>query len=327
MGKNIVAFAEAREGKFRGVAFEAVHAAGRFAADLGGKAVACAASAGLTDAPGILAGYGASGVVSLGGDCLQKYSMEAYSAAIAETAAEANASYVFMPASISGKELAAAVAMRMNAPLLADVIEIKTENGGLIARRPMYAGKVLSWVRPVSEPAVVSLRPKMFPAGATSGAKGAVSEKKPSMDSSHIRAVLKELLKTGGGKIDLTEADIIVSGGRGMKGPENFKMLESLADFLGGAVGASRSAVDAGWRPHSDQVGQTGKTVSPTLYFAIGISGAIQHMAGMGSSKVIVAVNKDPEAPICKVADYVIIGDLFEVVPAMIEEIRKIRAE
>ncbi len=326
MGRNVLAFAETREGRFRNVAFEAVHAAKEFAKALGGKAVACAPSGGLREAPGILAGYGADAVVSIGGAGLEKYSLEGYAASVADLAKECSAAYVFVPASIVGKELAAAIAAKLNAALIADVTEIKVENGLLQAKRPMFAGKVLAWVRPKAEPAVISLRPKMFQAGASSGASVAAEQKKPVVDGSHIRAVLKELLKTGAGKIDLTEADIIVSGGRGMKGPENYKMLEELADFLGGAVGASRSAVDAGWRPHSDQVGQTGKTVSPTVYFAIGISGAIQHMAGMGSSKVIVAVNKDPEAPMCKVADYCIVGDLFEVVPVMIEEIKKIRS-
>jgi electron transfer flavoprotein alpha subunit len=326
MAKNILAWAETREGKFRSVAFEAVRAAADTAGRLGGQAVACVVGAGLTDAPGVLGAYGAEKVVNLGGEGLNVYSLEGYASAVAETAKSTGAAYVFLPASIVGKEMAGAVAAHLDAPLLADVVALEVEGDAVRARRPMFAGKAYAWVKAAAEPAVVSLRPKLFSAGEPGGGEAPVEEAAPPVDREHIRAVLEELLKSEGGAIDLTEADIIVSGGRGMKGPENYGMLEELAGLLGGAVGASRSAVDAGWRPHSNQVGQTGKTVSPTLYIAAGISGAIQHLAGMGSSKVIVAVNKDPEAPICKVADYCIVGDLFKVVPVMIEEVKKLQS-
>jgi electron transfer flavoprotein alpha subunit len=325
MGKNIVAFAETREGKFRSVAYEAVRAAKTYADALGGQAVACVVGAGLSDDAAVLGSYGADKIVSLTGDGLSSYSLEGYSAALVEAAKENEAAYLFLSASAMGRELAPSVAVKLGAGLLSDVVEIKAEGDALQASRPIFAGKVNAWVKALGDPVVLTLRPKLFACGDPGEGAAAVEEKAPAVDRDKIRAVLKELLRTEGGKIDLTEADVIVSGGRGMKGPENFKMLEDLAEVLGGTVGASRSAVDAGWREHADQVGQTGKTVSPTIYFAFGISGAIQHLAGMGSSKVIVAVNKDPEAPICKVADYCIVGDLFEVAPVMMEEMKKLK--
>jgi electron transfer flavoprotein alpha subunit len=190
--------------------------------------------------------------------------------------------------------------------------------------RPVYAGKALASVKAASTPVVVAVRPKAFAAGEPDASAPAPAvESRDIAPAAPVDAVRTAFEERGGGRVDLTEADVIVSGGRGMKGPENFKILEDLAAILGAAVGASRSVIDAGWRPHADQVGQTGKTVSPGLYIACGISGAIQHLAGMGSSKVIVAVNKDPEAPIFKVADYGVVGDLFKVVPCLAMAIKK----
>ena len=190
----------------------------------------------------------------------------------------------------------------------------------------MYAGKAYAMVEAANDPQVISVRPNSFAVAETAGA-GAVEKVAVSLDASKIKVVVKSLELAQSDEPDQTEAEIIVSGGRGMKGPENFKMLEDLAKLFGptATTGASRAAVDAGWRGHSYQVGQTGKTVSPNLYIACGISGAIQHMAGMGTSKVIVAINKDAEAPIFTKADYGVVDDLFNVVPALIEEIKKIK--
>ena len=199
---------------------------------------------------------------------------------------------------------------------------MEVKDGELIATRPVYAGKALIDVKVNGDKKIFTIRPNTFTLGEGSDATAEVTVKEVSDVNLSVKVTE---LKQSSGKLDVAEASIIVSGGRGMGGPENYAMLEELADLLGGAVGASRAAVDAGWRPHSDQVGQTGKTVSPNLYIAVGISGAIQHLAGMRTSKYIVAINKDPEAPIFQIADYGITGDLFEVVPALIEEVKKVK--
>ncbi|MGC8811889.1 MAG: electron transfer flavoprotein subunit alpha/FixB family protein, partial [bacterium] len=203
------------------------------------------------------------------------------------------------------------------------------EEGLLLAKRPVYAGKAyIEVVCPNSRPQMASVRPNVLPmVPPESGKKGEVIKVEAKVDSSSLRTAIVEVVKTAGAKVDLTEAEIIVSGGRGMKGAENFKILEELADVLHATVGASRAAVDSGWRDHADQVGQTGKVVTPNLYIACGISGAIQHLAGMGSSKVIVAINKDPDAPIFQKADYGIVEDLFKVVPLLTEEFKKLLSE
>jgi len=206
-----------------------------------------------------------------------------------------------------------------------DCTGLELDGGTLRAIRPVYAGKAIQTLKIGAAPFVASLRPNVFPPLAPSGGGSAdVEPLDTSEEQAAVKTVVKQVKPREGGKIELTEADVIVSGGRGMKDPSNFHLVEELAEALGAAVGASRAVVDAGWRPHAEQVGQTGKTVSPGLYFACGISGAIQHLAGMSTSKCIVAVNKDPEAPIFKVADYGIVGDALEVLPALTEEIRKL---
>jgi electron transfer flavoprotein alpha subunit len=221
-----------------------------------------------------------------------------------------------------GRDLAPRVAAALGVGALADVVALEKDGDQLVARRPVYSGKAFATVDSAgTKPQVISLRPNVFSQEEVGGTAEVVT-----LDglTPTIRAKVKELVDTGGGELDVAEADIIVSGGRGLKGPENFALIRELADALGGAVGASRAAVDAGWIPHKHQVGQTGKVVSPSLYVACGISGAIQHLAGMSSSKVIVAINKDPDAPIFKIADYGVVGDLFDVIPPMVEEVEKL---
>jgi electron transfer flavoprotein alpha subunit len=202
------------------------------------------------------------------------------------------------------------------------------DDGRLECVRPIYAGKAFARVRFTGSPAMATLRPNVFTLGSADTTRDApVVEFAPRIAPDAVRAQAAGTASSGGQSVELTEADVIVSGGRGLKGPENFPLIQELADVLGGAMGASRAAVDAGWVDHQHQVGQTGKTVSPTLYIACGISGAIQHLAGMSSSKYIVAINKDPEAPLFKVADYGIVGDLFAVVPALTREIKKIKSQ
>jgi electron transfer flavoprotein alpha subunit len=209
----------------------------------------------------------------------------------------------------------------LDAGLAMDCVSVRAVDGKIIATRPLYGGKILAEIQVLSVPALVCLRPNVIPVLKKAGRGGIERVSvEPPRPSTEILETIREQ-----GKMELTEADVVVSGGRGMGGPD-FSVLEELARALSGAVGASRAAVDEGWRPHSDQVGQTGKVVSPKLYIACGISGAVQHMAGMSGSRCVVAVNKDPDAPIFSRADYGIVGDLFEVVPVLTEALRKLAA-
>jgi electron transfer flavoprotein alpha subunit len=259
---------------------------------------------------------------------LEHYSSERYASVLAGLIEKINPSILLFGASAMGKDLAPKIAARTNAPFAGDCVSIAFDpDKNLIVTRPMYAGKVQAELNlGAGGLRILTLRPNAFPPFAGGNGKKPKSEKLPfSPVSSDLIVKLKETVVAVSSKVELTEAQIIVSGGRGLKGPENFKIIEALADVLGAAVGASRAAVDAGWKPHAYQVGLTGKTVSPMLYIACGISGAIQHQAGMSSSKCIVAINKDPNAPIFKIADYGIVGDLFEIVPLLTREFKKIK--
>jgi electron transfer flavoprotein alpha subunit len=259
--------------------------------------------------------YGADAVLKVEAPSLAAYSSDGYAQAIADAVKAKGATVLLAAATAAGKDVLPRAAARLEAGYAADVTALAMEGGRLTCTRPVYAGKAFAATTFQSPIQAASTRPNIFPLAQCPKA-GAV-EALPAPEGGFL-AVVKEILAKGGGKQDLTEADIVVSGGRGMKEGANFAMLEELAQALGGVVGASRAAVDAGWGiPHSMQVGQTGKVVSPTLYIACGISGAIQHVAGMSGSKVIVAINKDPEAPIFKLATYGIVGDLFEVVPEL----------
>ncbi|MEO0255392.1 MAG: electron transfer flavoprotein subunit alpha/FixB family protein [candidate division WOR-3 bacterium] len=229
---------------------------------------------------------------------------------------------LIFPASNTGRIIAAGISALLDLPLIQDIVEVKKENGNLIFKRPVLAGKAFVWEKVIGEKFVISVRPNV--AQISENPKTGRFEKVITNAEEKIKIV--EIKEKQEEEIDVAEAEIIVSGGRGVGGPEGFKPLKELAKVLGAAVGASRAAVDAGWIDHSHQVGQTGKTVSPNLYIACGISGALQHLAGMRTSKVIVAINKDPNAPIFQIADYGIIGDLFEIVPALTEEIKKIKS-
>lgn len=325
MTKRVLTFAEQREGKFKKSAFEAVRTGRKIADEI--KAEFLTLVIGNENAVKIapeLGGYGAEKVIVVQDDRLASYSLTAYSKVIAEVVDKYDVGYIFMSATAMGKELAPRVAGKIDAGFALDCTDLKVENGEVIATRPVYAGKAFIRVKVNSERKIYTLRPNVFSAGESDGKPAEVKKFEVNLTDDDFSVVAFETVASTKGKLDVTEADIVVSGGRGLKAPENFKMIEELAEILGGAVGASRAVVDAGWRPHDEQVGQTGKTVSPKLYIAIGISGAIQHLAGMSSSKVIVAINKDKDAPIFQVADYGIAGDLFEVVPALIEELKKV---
>jgi electron transfer flavoprotein alpha subunit len=322
MAKNILVFAEQKQGQFRKAAFEAVSEGKRLAEALGTQAVALAVGKGVTDIAKTLGKYGADRVLVADADIFEYYDPESFARVVANAAKEVDPQIILFTASSMGRDLAPNVAAKLETGMASDVVKLEVVDGKLQALRPVYAGKARITIEFAKEPNVVTLRPKLFEATET-GSEVEPETLSPGVEPDDLRAAVKELIATAGAKIDLTEADVIVSGGRGMKSPENYPILEKLAELLGGTVGASRAAVDADWRPHSDQVGQTGKTVSPTLYIACGISGAIQHLAGMSSSKCIVAINKDADAPIFQVADYGIVGDLFEVVPVLTEEIEK----
>jgi len=312
---KILVFAEQRAGALRKIAFENVALAKQLGVDFE-CAVIGSTVENIADE---LGKYGAGKVVFYKNDALQMYSPDGYATILAKAMDEQGADVLLMGATSMGKDLGPRVATKINGAMATDCVHVEKDGDDLKIVRPMYAGKVQATIRLTSAKKVVTVRPNVYSA-AENPSTASVNEVSSDVD---FKTVVSEIIAGAKGKLDVTEADIVVSGGRGMKGPENWPMLEELAGLLGAANGASRAAVDAGWRPHDEQVGQTGKTVSPSLYIAIGISGAIQHLAGMSSSKYIVAVNKDPEAPIFKMADYGIVADLFDVVPRMIEELKK----
>ncbi len=264
--------------------------------------------------------YGLSNIINIKSDALSQYSSQAAGKAVASLAKEIGADVLLFSANATGKELAPRVAGELGAGYVSDCVGIAHESGDILAKKPVYAGKAQVTVKVKSGVKVFSLRPNVFTAK-ENPVEATVTDKDVILDAPKVRVT--NVIKNEG-KLDVLEADIVVSGGRGLKAPENFELVENLAKKLGAAVGASRAVVDAGWRPHSEQVGQTGKTVSPTLYVACGISGAVQHLAGMSSSKIIFAINKDKDAPIFKVADYGLVGDVFDILPKLTEKVAEI---
>lgn len=316
---GILVFVEQRNGEIRTASLQAVSEARRLEA---GSVSAVLPGSGIAGSAAGLGAYGAEKVYVADDPNLALYSSEGYAEVVAKAVELAQPSAVFFAGTAMGRDLAPRLAARLGVGALADVVDITMDGDTFVATRPVYSGKAVATVDTAGKvPQVLSLRPNVFAAEEVGGSAEVVNLDGLSLS---IRAVVKELVDTGGGELDVAEADIIVSGGRGIKGPENFALIRELADAVGGAVGASRAVVDAGWIEHKHQVGQTGKVVSPTLYVAAGISGAIQHLAGMSSSKVIVAINKDPDAPIFKVADYGIVGDLFDVIPPMVAAVKEL---
>jgi electron transfer flavoprotein alpha subunit len=312
---SILTFAEQREGKLRRAALEAVSEAKRLAGSLGATVSAVVIGPGGERVADELASYGADRVIVFADAGFSSYATESYARALAQAVETEKPGVVLIPFTATGKDLAPRVAAKLNAGLASDCVALSIRDGRLVGRRPMYAGKAYATVEWAGEPQVATLRPNVFPLGQPDGSRKA--EVVTAAADASARAKVTAVRATAAGKVQLTEAQIIVSGGRGLKAPENFHLVEELADAMGAACGASRAVVDAGWVDHSMQVGQTGKTVSPQLYVACGISGAIQHLAGMSSSKYIVAINKDADAPLFKVANYGILGDVFEVLPKL----------
>jgi len=321
---GILVFIEQRDGTTRKASLQALSEARRQAAANSWPVAAVLPGHGVADSAATLGTHGASQVYLADDARLALYSCESYAEVVARAAEVSSPEAIFFSGTAMGRDLAPRAAARLGVGALADATGLSLEGETFVVRRPVYSGKAFATVDTAgTSPQVISLRPNVFAAEEVGGSADTVPLDGLSLDAG---AVVQELVETGGGEIDVAEADLIVSGGRGIKGPENFALIRELAETLGAAVGASRAVVDAGWIAHSHQVGQTGKVVSPSLYVAAGISGAIQHLAGMSSSKVIVAINKDPDAPIFKVADYGVVGDLFDVIPPMVEEIKKLQA-
>ncbi len=325
MPNGVMVIAEQRDGEIRKVSYEIVSEGRRLADSLGQAVTAVLLGSGVKDKAATLGHYGADKVLVADDPRLETYTTDAYVSVIAEVVKANDPAVVLIGGSAQGKDLSARLSARLGVGMAQDCTAFSIESGNLVALRPIYAGKAYAKVSFVdSWPQMAVARPNVMAMNEPDASKSPeVVEASFSLDDSALKTRVVESIRDESGKVDLTEANIIVSGGRGMKGPEGYGILEELANVLGGSVGASRSAVDAGWRPHSDQVGQTGKVVSPNLYIACGISGAIQHLAGMSTSKVIVAINKDAEAPIFQKADYGVVDDLFNIVPALTEEAKK----
>ena len=320
MAQGVFAITEHRDGELRKVSFEAVSEGRRVADGLGTELTAVVLGSGIDSLAEELKKYGPDKILVGDDPALADYTTDAYTNVLADFIQLSDPAVIITGASAQGKDLAGRLAARLDAGVAMDCVEVKLDNGNLTYTRPMFGGKILANVEIEGSPQIVAIRPNVM--NITENSKECSIEK-PAAQVGDLKTTVVEMKMETADKVELTEADIIVSGGRGTGG--DYAAIEALANALGAAVGASRSAVDEGWRPHSDQVGQTGKTVSPTLYVACGISGAIQHLAGMSTSKFIVAINKDEEAPIFSKADLGIVSDLFEVVPAITEEVKKLK--
>lgn len=326
MAKGIYIVVEQRDAKIRKVSLELLSECRKIADQAGEPLVAVILGKGIEGLSGEVASYGADKVIIMEDDKLAEYSTGAYTSALNKLFRKEEPQAILIGNTGMGKDLAPRLAHRLGVGLASDCTGMEPDaNSFLVFKRPIYAGKAFSYVSASARPAMATIRPNTFSLAAPDASRQAeVVKESAEIDAADLRAIVKEVVIAASKRPELTEANIIVSGGRGMKGPENFGVLEELADTIGAAVGVSRAAVDSGWRGVEIQVGQTGKIVAPTLYIACGISGAIQHLAGMGSSKVIVAINKDSEANIFNVADYGIVGDLFDVVPVLTQELKKI---
>ena len=326
MAQGVWTIAEQRDGELRKITYEIISEGRRLADALGQELTVVLLGDNIKDKAAELGQYGADKVLVADDPRLGTYTTDAYVAVISELAKANEPALLLMGASVLGKDLSARLSANLGVGMAQDCTAFAIEDENLVATRPIYAGKAYTRITfENSWPQMALARPNVMSIAEPDASKSAeVMDASFNLDDAAIKTKVLEAVKDEGGKIDLTEADKIISGGRGMKGPENYGILEDLAALIGASVGASRSAVDAGWRPHTDQVGQTGKVVSPNLYIACGISGAIQHLAGMSTSKVIVAINKDEDAPIFQVADYGLVADLFDAVPELESELTKV---
>ncbi|PAE97814.1 electron transfer flavoprotein subunit alpha/FixB family protein [Shouchella clausii] len=321
MAKKTIVLAEAKNNELRNVSFEAIAAAKELAD--GGEVTAVLAGEAIASLGEQLFQYGADRVIVVEHPELANYTTDAYKQAYLQVFDKENPDIVVLGHTSVGKDLSPRLAVKLDGALFSDVVAIEAGDTPVFTR-PIYSGKAFEKRKAIDEgPYIVTIRPNNIAALAKEeSASGEVETL--SVDIHDLRTIVKDVVKEATGGVDLSEANIIVAGGRGVKSADGFKPLQELADLLGGAVGASRGACDAEYCDYSLQIGQTGKVVTPDLYIAVGLSGAIQHLAGMSNSKVIVAINKDPEAPIFEVADYGIVGDLFEIVPLLTEELKAV---
>lgn len=325
MTNDILVFAEIREGAFKKINRELITAANTLAGKTGGTVHVAAVGGNIDGAVNEAKTYTPGKLFVVKNAVLENYSTQGYAGALEAVIKESDPTIVLFGATAMGKDLSARIAARLNAALMTDCTEIAFDGGAVRVKRPVYSGKVYAEAVTTGDGIkMASIRPNVFPAADASGSAADTVDVSLPTSEADIRSIAKEIVHGASGRKDLTEAEIIVAGGRAMKSEENFKILEELADVLGASVGASRAAVDAGYALHARQVGQTGKVVNPKLYIACGISGAIQHLVGMRTSKVIVVINKDANAPIFQYADYGIVGDLFEVVPLLTQEFKEL---
>ncbi|WAA11622.1 electron transfer flavoprotein subunit alpha/FixB family protein [Fervidibacillus halotolerans] len=324
MTRKVLVMGEWKEGSLRNVSFEAI-SAGKTIAE-GGEVVGLLLGETVKPLAESLIHFGADRVVIVEDEQLAKYTTDAFSQALMAVIEKENPDAIVMGHTALGKDLSPKIAAKLDTGLISDVTSIEIEGGNVVFTRPIYSGKAFEKKIFTDEKIFVTIRPNNIPSLPKDETRtGDITSLSPEIKD--LRTVVKEVVRKTSDGVDLSEAKVIVAGGRGVKSEEGFQVLQQLADVLGGAVGASRGACDAGYCDYSLQIGQTGKVVTPDLYIACGISGAIQHLAGMSNSKVIVAINKDPEANIFKVADYGIVGDLFEVVPLLTEEFKKLKVE
>ncbi len=322
MSNDIFVWIEQFKGQAAPVAWEAIGLARTLAAGTGGKVVACVLGQGVEAIAQDAISFGADKVIVCDDATLAEYRLEPYVAVLAKLAKDQPAA-VLLGATSRGREMSGALSAELHIGGIADCTGVELQDGKFVVTRPIYAGKLNSVVEPLRLPVIISIRNRAFPKPEPDASRtGEIVSTPPVLAEDAIASKVQEWI-VAEGQVNLADARIIVSGGRGVGGPDGFKPVRDLAAALGGAVGASRAAVDAGWIQYAHQVGQTGKTVSPDLYVACGISGAIQHQAGMRTAKLIVAINKDPEAPIFKLARYGAVGDLFQIVPALTEEMKK----
>jgi electron transfer flavoprotein alpha subunit len=317
--RKVLVLTEAKAGNVRGVSLEALTAAQRMAA--GGEIIAVAFGSDADKHAEVFSKYGARKYYIVDNKELDVYTTDAYFQAMRQVIEAVKPDAILMPHTAIGKDLAPRIAARFGLGLLSDVIDVQLEDSDVIFTRPIYSGKAFEKKKVVAGIPFATVRPNNIPAQES---EAAIEVLRLQVELKDLRTLIKEVVRKTSGGVDLSEAKVVVAGGRGVKSSEGFQPLQELADVLGGAVGASRGACDADYCDYSLQIGQTGKVVTPDLYIACGISGAIQHLAGMSNSKIVVAINKDPEAPIFQVADYGIVGDLFEVVPLLTEEFKKV---